>query len=164
MNDSATRTMAASATLHCLIGCAIGEILGLIIGAHYGLSNLTTTILAIVLSFLSGYGLSLLPLVRHGMPLAQAARLVLAADTLSIATMELVDNLIMWLIPGAMDAHYFDMFFWVSMAFALGIAFLAAWPVNYLLLRRGKGHALTHYHIHGQDHESMSHEHHHHGH
>jgi len=150
--------MAASATLHCLIGCAVGEIAGMVIGTHFGLGDVMTTVLAVVLAFVSGYSFSTIPLVRSGMSFTSSLRLVFAADTLSIATMEIVDNLVMWLIPGAMAAHYFDMFFWASMALALSIAFVVAWPVNYLLLRRGKGHALTHHHMHGHEHDHSHHD------
>lgn len=165
MDTSNLKKLAASATLHCLIGCAIGEILGLIIGTHYGLSNIATTVLAVTLAFVSGYALSIVPLVRGGIHLGAALRLVLAADTVSILTMEVVDNLMMWIIPGAMDAHYFDSFFWLSMAASLAVAFLAAWPVNFLLLQRGKGHALTHHYHHNHQHHqhhqhSQQHRHH----
>lgn len=147
--DKSVIKMAASATIHCLTGCAIGEILGMMIGAHFGWGNLATTALAIGLAFVSGYSLSTLPLVRNGLKFWSALKLVFAADTLSILTMEIVDNLGMWLIPGAMDAHFFDVLFWISMAVSLLAAFFVAWPVNYILLKRGKGHALTHHHMHG---------------
>lgn len=136
--------MAASATLHCLTGCAIGEVLGLMIGTAAGLSSVATIALAVGLAFLFGYALSTLPLLRSGMALGAALALVLAADTLSIATMEIVDNLVMALIPGAMDAGLVNPTFWISMPIALTVAFFAAYPVNRYLLRRGKGHALTH--------------------
>lgn len=169
MDTANLKKLAASATLHCLAGCAIGEILGLIIGTHFGLSNLASTGLAFALSFVSGYALSTVPLVRSGVNFRRALRLVLAADTVSILTMEIVDNTMMWLIPGAMDAHYFDTFFWLSMTASLAVAFLAAWPVNFLLLRRGKGHALTHHYHHKHDSSNEGghadeHAHHHHGH
>lgn len=136
--------MAASATLHCLTGCAIGEILGLMIGTAVGLGNGWTIVLAVALAFLFGYGLSTLPLLRTGLGLGAALSLVLAADTLSIATMEVVDNLVMALIPGAMDAGLVNAVFWFGMMIALTVAFFAAYPVNRYLLRRGKGHALMH--------------------
>ncbi|XVX22202.1 DUF4396 domain-containing protein [Actinomycetota bacterium] len=136
--------MAVSATLHCLTGCAIGEILGLMAGTALGWSNLPTTVLAVALAFVFGYTLSALPLLRAGIAAGTAFGLVLAADTVSIATMELVDNAVMLVVPGAMDAGLTHWLFWVSMALALGIAFLAALPVNRALLRRGKGHAVTH--------------------
>jgi hypothetical protein len=141
--------MALSATLHCLTGCAIGEIIGLIIGTAVGLSNLATIGLAVALAFLFGYTLSTLPLLRAGLAFGTALSVVLAADTLSILTMEIVDNLVMALIPGAMNAGLVNAVFWVSMMIALGAAFLAAYPVNRYLLNRGKGHALTHEYHHG---------------
>ena len=136
--------MAVSATLHCLTGCAIGEIAGLMIGTALGLGNASTIVLAIALAFLFGYTLSTLPLLRAGLGVAAALSVVLAADTLSIATMEVVDNVVMAIIPGAMDAGLVNVVFWVGMMIALTAAFLAAYPVNRHLLRRGKGHALTH--------------------
>ena len=141
--------MAASATLHCLTGCAIGEILGLIIGTAIGLSNIATIALAVGLAFLFGYALSTLPLLRAGLGFFGALGIVLAADTLSIATMELVDNAVMAAIPGAMDAGLSNPVFWLAMMLALTVAFFAAYPVNRYLLGRGKGHALTHHYMHG---------------
>ena len=141
--------MAASATLHCLTGCAIGEIAGLIIGTAMGLSNVATIALAVGLAFLFGYALSTLPLVKAGLGFFAALGLVLAADTLSIATMELVDNAVMAAIPGAMDAGLSNPVFWLGMMVALTAAFIAAYPVNRYLLGRGKGHALTHHYMHG---------------
>ena len=141
--------MAASATLHCLTGCAIGEILGLIIGTAIGLSNVATIALAIGLAFLFGYTLSTLPLLRAGLGFFSALGVVLAADTLSIATMELVDNAVMAVIPGAMEAGLSNPVFWLAMMLALTAAFIAAYPVNRYLLSRGKGHALTHHYMHG---------------
>ncbi|RLV57620.1 DUF4396 domain-containing protein [Aeromicrobium phragmitis] len=136
--------MALSATLHCLTGCAIGEILGLMIGTAIGLSVGWTILLAVGLAFLFGYTLSAFPLVRAGLGVGAALGIVFAADTLSIATMEVVDNAVMALIPGAMDAGLVNSLFWVSMMIALAAAFLAAYPVNRRLLARGRGHALTH--------------------
>jgi preprotein translocase subunit SecG len=136
--------MAVSATLHCLTGCAIGEIVGLMIGTAVGLGNGWTIVLAIALAFLFGYTLSTLPLLRAGLGGGAALGVVLAADTLSIATMEVVDNVVMALIPGAMDAGLVNVVFWVGMMIALTAAFFAAYPVNRYLLQRGKGHALTH--------------------
>lgn len=135
--------MAVSATLHCLTGCAIGEVLGLVIGTAFGLSNGITTLLAVALAFVFGFGLSTLPLVRAGIGFFAALSVVAAADTLSIATMEIVDNLVMYVIPGAMHATLVDPLFWISMPIALTVAFFAALPVNKYLLRRNKGHALT---------------------
>jgi hypothetical protein len=136
--------MALSATLHCLTGCAIGEIAGLMIGTAIGLSSGWTIVLAVSLAFLFGYALSTLPLLKAGLGAGAALSVVFAADTLSIATMELVDNLVMALIPGAMEAGLVNWVFWVGMMVALTAAFFAAYPVNRYLLQRGKGHALTH--------------------
>jgi hypothetical protein len=136
--------MALSATLHCLTGCAIGEILGLLVGTALGLSTGWTIVLAVGLAFLFGYTLSTFPLLRSGLGVGAALGIVLAADTLSIAVMEVVDNAVMAVIPGAMDAGLVNELFWVSMLIALAAAFLAAYPVNRYLLARGKGHALTH--------------------
>jgi hypothetical protein len=140
---------AASATLHCLTGCAIGEILGLVIGTAAGLGNVQTIVLAIALAFLFGYALSTLPLLRLGLPVATTLKVVLAADTVSIATMEIVDNAVMAAIPGAMEAGLLNPGFWIAMMIALTAAFFAAFPVNRYLLQRGKGHALVHVHHHG---------------
>jgi hypothetical protein len=141
---AATKTMALAATLHCLTGCAIGEILGLVIGTAAGLANGWTIALSISLAFLFGYVLSTLPLLKAGLGVAAALGVVLAADTLSIAIMELVDNTVIALIPGAMDAGLVNPTFWVGLVVALSAAFVAAYPVNLWLLGRGKGHALTH--------------------
>lgn len=154
---------AISATLHCLTGCAIGEILGLIIGESLGWSNGQTIILAIGLAFLFGYGLSIIPLLKAKVALGAAIGVVLAADTLSIATMEIVDNATMAIIPGAMEAGLVNPVFWASMSIALAVAFMAAFPINRWLLMRGKGHALMHqYHDHsGHEDHSKHHEHNH---
>jgi hypothetical protein len=136
--------MAASATLHCLTGCAIGEIAGLLIGTAAGLGNAVTIALSVGLAFLFGYTLSTLPLLRVGTAVGTALSVVLAADTLSILTMEIVDNAVMAVIPGAMDAGLVNVVFWLGMMIALTAAFFAAYPVNRYLLQRGKGHALTH--------------------
>jgi uncharacterized cupredoxin-like copper-binding protein len=143
-----SNAMAASATLHCLTGCAIGEIAGLIIGTALGLNNLATIGLAIGLAFLFGYTLSTLPLIKAGLGFFGALGVVLAADTLSIATMEVVDNVVMAAIPGAMDAGLSNPVFWLGMMVALTAAFIAAYPVNRYLLSRDKGHALTHQYMH----------------
>ncbi|UMG94512.1 DUF4396 domain-containing protein [Nocardioides sp. TF02-7] len=143
-HGGAVGAMALSATLHCLTGCAIGEIAGLMIGTALGLPTGWTIVLAVGLAFVFGYTLSTFPLVRAGLGVGAALGVVVAADTLSIATMEVVDNLVMALIPGAMDAGLVNTVFWVSMTVALAAAFAAAYPVNRYLLRRGKGHALTH--------------------
>lgn len=136
-------TMAVSATLHCLTGCAIGEVLGLIIGTVLGLSVGSTILLAVALAFVFGFALSTLPLVKAGIGFFAALTVVAAADTLSIATMELVDNLVMVAIPGALHAGIVNPLFWVSMPIALTVAFFAALPVNKYLLKKNKGHALT---------------------
>lgn len=141
-HDMASNRMAVSATLHCLTGCAIGEVLGLTIGTALGLSTIATIALAVSLAFLFGY--STLPLLRAGLGVGAALSVVLAADTLSIATMEVVDNAVMAVVPGAMEAGLVNPVFWLSMPLALTIAFFAALPVNTWLLSRGKGHALTH--------------------
>lgn len=137
---------AFSATVHCLTGCAIGEVLGMVIGTAIGLSNIATITLAIVLAFIFGYSLTMLPLLRAGIAFGAAAGLAFAADTLSILTMEVVDNAIMVLIPGAMDAGLMSVLFWGSLVAALIIAGIFAYPVNRWLISRGKGHALVHSH------------------
>lgn len=137
------RKMAASATLHCLTGCALGEVTGLVIGTALGWSALQTIILAVILAFIFGFALSTVPLRKAGLGFTAALSVVLAADTLSIATMEVVDNAVMTLIPGAMSAGLVSPLFWISMPIALTAAYLAAYPVNKYLLQRGKGHALV---------------------
>ena len=142
-NKTMLNKMAASATLHCLTGCAIGEVAGLIIGTALDWSNLTTTALAIALAFVFGYTLSTLPLRKAELGFFAALSVVIAADTLSIATMEIVDNAVMYLIPNAMHATIVDPLFWISMPIALTVAYFAAFPVNKYLLTKGKGHALV---------------------
>jgi hypothetical protein len=144
MTDTKLNGLAASATLHCLTGCALGEVIGLLIGTALGLGNVQTIVLAIALAFLFGYSLSTLPLLRTGIAFRAALGVVLAADTLSIAVMEVVDNAVMAGIPGAMDDGMVNPLFWIGMIIALAAAFVAAYPVNRYLLARGKGHALTH--------------------
>jgi hypothetical protein len=144
-NDTGDTTrMAISATLHCLTGCAIGEIAGLIIGTAAGLGNVPTIAISIALAFMFGYSLSTMPLLRSGLAPRTALTVVLAADTLSILTMEIVDNVVVAVIPNAMNAGLVNVTFWVSMMLSLVAAFIAAVPVNRYLLKRGKGHALTH--------------------
>jgi len=145
LNSSLNRT-AFSATLHCLTGCAIGEVLGMVIGSALGWGTVSTIALAIVLAFFFGYGLTMLPLLRSGMALGAVLPLAFASDTLSIMVMEIVDNLIIVVIPGAMDAGLGSPLFWGSLAFALAVAFVAAFPVNRYLISRGKGHAVIHEH------------------
>jgi hypothetical protein len=141
--------LAFSATVHCLTGCAIGEVLGMIIGTALGWSDLATIALAVVLAFFFGYLLTSLPLLRSGMALAAVVPIAFASDTLSITVMEIVDNAILLIIPGAMDAGLDDIGFWASLAVALLIAGACAYPVNRWLLSRGKGHAVVHqYHSH----------------
>jgi preprotein translocase subunit SecG len=140
----ATNGMAVSATLHCLTGCAIGEMVGLMIGTAIGLSVGWTIALAVSLAFFFGYALSTLPVLKAGLGLGAALTIVLAADTLSILVMEVVDNLVMAAIPEAMEAGLVNPVFWLGMMIALTAAFFAAFPVNRYLLQRGKGHALTH--------------------
>jgi hypothetical protein len=138
--------LAWSATLHCLTGCAIGEVLGMVIGTALGWGNFETIALAVVLAFFFGYALTIRPLLRDGMGLRHAAHLALAADTASITVMEIVDNLIMVAIPGAMDAPLDSLLFWGSLAIALAVAAVAAFPVNRWLIARGRGHAVVHAH------------------
>jgi len=144
--QSQLNRIALIATLHCLSGCAIGEVLGLVIGTALGWGNLETIALAVALAFVSGFALTAWPLLRHGFAPREAIRLALAADTASIAIMELVDNAIMLAIPGAMDAPLDSLLFWGSLSGALLIAAVAAFPVNRWLIRRGRGHALVHRH------------------
>ena len=141
--------LAFSATVHCLTVCAIGAVLGLVIGSALGWGNAATIARAVVLAFLFGYALTMLPLLRSGLAFGAAAGLALASDTASITIMEIVDNAIMLAIPGAMDAGLGDPLFWGSLAVALAIAGAAAFPVNRWLIARGRGHAVVHrYHGH----------------
>ncbi len=136
--------LALSATTHCLTGCAIGEVLGLAIGTAAGWSNGQTIALAVVLAFVFGYGLTAVPLLRSGMTIAAVAPLAFASDTLSIVIMEIVDNAMMVVIPGAMDAGLGDPLFWGALALAFAVAFAFAFPANRWLIARGKGHAVLH--------------------
>ncbi|MFB7809751.1 DUF4396 domain-containing protein [Streptomyces virginiae] len=140
--------MAARATLHCLTGCAIGEVLGMVIGTALGWGNVPTMILAIVLAFFFGYALTLRGVLAAGVGLRTAVRVALAADTLSIAVMELIDNGVIALWPGAMDAHLSDPTFWIVLAIALAAAFVITTPVNKWMIGRGKGHAVVHQYHH----------------
>ena len=139
-------SVAASATLHCLTGCAIGEVLGMVIGTAAGLSNAATVVLAVALAFVFGYALTMRGVLRAGVGVADALKVALAADTVSIAVMEIVDNAIMLWIPGAMEAGLTNVLFWGSLAVALVIAGAVAFPVNRWLIARGKGHAVVHAH------------------
>ncbi len=136
--------VAISATLHCLTGCAIGEVAGIAIGTALGFSDAGTIVLAVGLAFLFGYLLTSLPLLRAGLAFSAVVPIALASDTLSIATMEVVDNAILLVIPGAMDAGLGDVLFWGALSFALAIAFVVTVPVNRWLLARGKGHTAVH--------------------
>jgi hypothetical protein len=138
--------LAFSATWHCLTGCAIGEILGLAIGTALGWGNFETIVLAIVLAFFFGYSFTVVPLLRSGLAFGAAAGIAFAADTISITVMEIVDNAVVLLVPGAMDAGLDELLFWASLAFALAVAFVAAYPVNRWLIARGRGHAVAHSH------------------
>lgn len=140
--------LAFTATLHCLSGCAVGEVLGMVIGTALGWSALSTIGLAVGLAFLFGYAFTMIPLLRAGLAFGAVLKLALAADTVSIAIMEIVDNLIMLLIPGAMHAGLGSLLFWGSLAGALVIAGAAAFPVNRWLISRGRGHAVIHDHHH----------------
>jgi hypothetical protein len=137
-------TVAVSATLHCLTGCAIGEIAGMAIGTALGFSNLGTIVLAVVLAFVFGYSLTSMPLLRAGLALAAVIPIALASDTFSIAVMEIVDNAVVFAVPGAIDANLGTLLFWGSLSFSLAVAFVAAVPVNRWLIARGKGHAAVH--------------------
>jgi hypothetical protein len=143
-HDVDVNRMALSATLHCLTGCAIGEVVGVIIGTALGWSNAATILLAIALAFLFGYSLTSLPLLRAGLALAAVVPIALASDTASIAVMEIVDNAIIVVIPGALEAELGDLLFWGSLAFSLVVAGFVALPLNRWLIARGKGHAAVH--------------------
>nr|WSW69691.1 DUF4396 domain-containing protein [Streptomyces sp. NBC_00995] len=135
---------AARATLHCLTGCAIGEILGMVIGTALGWGNVATMVLAIALAFFFGYTLTLRSVLKSGVDFRTAFRIALAADTLSIAVMELIDNGVIVLWPGAMDAMLSDVLFWGALAISLAVAFVVTTPVNKWMIGRGKGHAVVH--------------------
>ena len=144
--DASLNRLAASATTHCLTGCAIGEVLGLAIGTALGWGNFETIVLAVVLAFFFGYSFTAVPLLRSGLALGAVLPIALAADTFSIMVMEIVDNAVVLVIPGAMDAGLADVLFWGSLTFALAIAWVAAFPVNRWLIARGRGHAVVHGH------------------
>ncbi|MGH7252628.1 MAG: DUF4396 domain-containing protein [Nitrospiraceae bacterium] len=140
--------LALSATAHCLAGCAIGEVLGLVIGLALGLGNASSIALAVTLAFVFGYAFTLQPLLAGGVPFHRALSLAFASDTLSITVMEIVDNAVVLVIPGAMDAGLSSPLFWTSLALSLALAFVAAFPVNRWLISQGRGHALVHAHHH----------------
>jgi hypothetical protein len=137
---------AFSATVHCLTGCAIGEVLGMVLATWWGWGDVASIVLSIALAFLFGYGLTSLPLLRSGLPVRRVAPLALASDTASITTMEIVDNLFVVVVPGALAAGLGDGLFWWSLAVGLLIAGAVAWPVNRWLIARGRGHAVVHAH------------------
>ena len=143
---------AISATLHCLTGCAIGEVLGMVIGTALGWSNLATVILSIALAFLFGYSLTMSPVLRAGVAFGAAISVALAADTVSIAVMEIVDNAFILAIPGAMDAGLGSWLFWLILAASLAIAFVVTVPVNKVMIERGRGHAVVHKYHHSDHH------------
>jgi len=140
--------LALQATVHCLTGCGIGEVLGLVISSALGWGTALSIALAVVLAFAFGYALTLWPLLQAGMALGMAAQLAFAADTVSIVIMEIIDNLVVLVIPGAMTAGLSDPLFWGSLALSLVAAFIAAYPVNRWLIARGRGHAVVHAHHH----------------
>ncbi|MDD7920800.1 DUF4396 domain-containing protein [Actinomycetospora callitridis] len=135
---------AAQATAHCLTGCAIGEVLGMVIGTAAALSNGVTVVLSVALAFVFGYALTMRGVLRSGAGLRTAVRVALAADTVSIAVMELVDNGVIVLVPGAMDAGLASVLFWATLAVSLAIAFVVTTPVNRFMISRGRGHAVAH--------------------
>ncbi len=139
---------AASATLHCLTGCAIGEVLGMVLGTAFGWETLPTVVLSVALAFLFGYSLTIRPVLRAGVALRAAIPVALAADTLSIAVMEVVDNTVVVAVPGAMEAGLGSVLFWASLAASLAIAFVATVPVNKWAIGRGRGHAVVHQYHH----------------
>jgi hypothetical protein len=144
MRHETTWRQAASATLHCLTGCAIGEVLGMVIATAAGWGNGSTIALSVVLAFLFGYGLTMQSVLQAGLPLRRAVRIAFAADTVSILVMEIVDNTVVASIPGAMDAGLAAVLFWGSLALSLVIAFVVTTPVNRVLIGRGQGHAVVH--------------------
>jgi hypothetical protein len=136
--------MAAQATLHCLTGCAIGEVLGMVIGTSLGLSTVATVVLSVALAFVFGYALTMRGVLHAGLPLRRALQVALAADTVSIAVMEVVDNAVVVSVPGAMEAGLSSALFWLSLAGALVVAFVVTLPINRWMMGRGRGHAVVH--------------------
>ncbi len=148
-SGAALNGVAFSATLHCLTGCAAGEVVGMAVGTALGWGNLGTLALAVALAFLFGYTLTSIPLFRAGLTFAAALPIILATDTVSIAIMEVIDNLFVLAVPGAMEAGLTDWLFWASIAGGFAVAFPFAWYANRYLMARGRGHALVHqYHQH----------------
>ena len=145
-------SVAAQATLHCLTGCAIGEVLGMVIGTSVGLHDAGTVALSIVLAFVFGYALTMRGVTPAGVPFAQAVKVALAADTVSIAVMEIIDNTVVVAVPGAMDAGITSALFWLSLLGSLAIAFVVTTPVNRWMIGRGKGHAVVHQYHHAGPH------------
>src|SRR3954451_22212590 len=141
---AATWSVAAQATLHCLTGCAIGEVLGMVIGTAAGWHNAATVVLSIALAFVFGYGLTMRSVLRAGVDVRTALKVALAADTVSIAIMELLDNAFVLAVPGAMDAGLTSVLFWASLAGSLVVAFVLTTPVNRWMISRGRGHAVVH--------------------
>ena len=148
--DQLTR-QAITATVHCLTGCAIGEVLGMVLATWWGWGDAASIALAVVLAFFFGYLLTIAPVIRAGLALRAALGVALAADTLSITVMEIVDNAVILTVPGAMEAGLADFLFWGALALGLAVAFVITVPVNRALIRRGKGHAVAHQYHHGQD-------------
>ena len=141
---SALTRLAVSATLHCLTGCAIGEVLGMVIGTSAGLPDAATVALSVALAFFFGYALTMRGVLRAGLPFRRALTVALAADTVSIAVMEIVDNAVMLTVPGAMEAGISSAVFWLALAGALAVAFVVTLPLNRWMMARGKGHAVVH--------------------
>lgn len=157
--DQLTKS-AIRATMHCLVGCAIGETIGMVIGNWFSLTIVATTALSVLLAFVFGYLFSISPLLASGLSLSASLKVALAADTVSITSMEIIDNLIMLAIPGAMQAPLISWLFWGSLGLSFLMAFVATVPVNRFLIARGKGHALAHQHHEGHNHDAH-HNHHH---
>jgi hypothetical protein len=143
-NGGASWAVAASATLHCLTGCAIGEVLGMVIGTSLGLGNWPTVALSVALAFAFGYALTMRGVLRAGLPFRRALAVALAADTVSIAVMEVVDNAVVLSVPGAMEAGISSALFWLTLAGSLAVAFVVTVPVNRAMISRGRGHAVVH--------------------
>lgn len=138
------KKVAFKATLHCLTGCAIGEILGMVIGTYFNIQNAASIALSIILAFLFGYSFTLIPLMQSGVSFMRSLSLAFASDTVSITVMEIMDNLIVFFIPGALNAGLNTSLFWGSLAVSLFVAFWTAYPVNMYLIAKGRGHAVVH--------------------